>query len=296
MRSTFVNINGHRFHVALAGDPQKPAILMLHGFPEYCGAFFDLIPHLQEQLFCIVPDQRGYGQSWRPTDVDAFRLGKLVSDAAALVDQLAGGRVAAVLGHDWGASVAYGLAARNVAHIERLIIANGVHPIPFQRALAAGGAQSQASQYIHWLRAPDSEQQLVADNHAIMMALFSKHMDMTWLTDQKHHAYQQAWGTADQVQAMVNWYRASPLKVAAPGHPLPPVTLPDLPADQMRISMPHLLLWGENDTALLPESRAGLEDLCDDLTTCLIPDADHWLLHQKPAEIADHIRAFLCIS
>ncbi len=55
----------------------------------------------------------------------------------------------------------------------------------------------------------------------------------------------------------------------------------------------HLLLWGENDTALLPECYVGLEDHCTDLTVQTIADADHWLLHQKPGEIAKHIRIFL---
>ncbi|MFY0620006.1 alpha/beta fold hydrolase [Shimia sp.] len=293
MRSETLSISGHDFHVVVAGDPDKPAILMLHGFPEYSGAFFDLIPHLERDFFCIAPDQRGYGQSWSPSDFSDYKLGKLASDAASIVEHYGSGRVAAVLGHDWGASVAYHLAVSGWVLIDRLIIANGVHPIPFQRALAAGGAQSKASQYINWLRAPGSEDMLAADDHARMMGIFSKHMDMSWMTDQNRAAYRAAWGNADQIRGMVHWYRASTLKVADPGVPLSEEDLPNLPLDALRVFIPHLLLWGENDTALLPECHAGLEDLCEDLTRISIPDADHWLLHQKPAEVARHVRAFL---
>ena len=168
-----------------------------------------------------------------------------------------------------------------------------MHPIPFQRALAAGGTQSEASQYIDWLRAEGSEAKLVENNHARMMGIFSKHMDMSWMTPAKSASYRAAWGTADQVRGMVNWYRSSTLKVAKPGQPFPPDDIPTLPADALRVPMPHLLLWGENDTALLPECHAGLETHCDDLTRASIADADHWLLHQKPEEVADHIRHFL---
>ena len=60
----------------------------------------------------------------------------------------------------------------------------------------------------------------------------------------------------------------------------------------MRIRPPHLLIWGMGDTALLPESREGLDDLCDDLTVREIADADHWVIHQKPDEVAAMIRDF----
>ena len=294
MRSETLSIACHDFHVVVGGDPAKPAILMLHGFPEYSGAFFDLIPQLQEDFFCIAPDQRGYGQSWRPSDVADYAPAMLIRDAAAILRHFSpDGPVKAVLGHDWGAAVAYGLAFRHPDLFERLIIANGVHPIPFQRALAAGGAQSEASQYIDWLRAEGSEQKLVQNDHTRMMGLFSKHMDMSWMTAAKSAAYRAAWGSADQVRGMVNWYRASALKVAKPGQPFAPDDLLNLPAELLYGRMPHLLLWGENDTALLPECHAGLEDHCAALTRQPVAEADHWLLHQKPTEVAQHIRHFL---
>ena len=269
-------------------------VLCLHGFPEYSGAFEELMPLLAEQFFVVAPDQRGYGQSWRPAEVEHYTAAKLVSDAAAILRHFSPTTpIAAVLGHDWGAAVAYGLAFRHPDLFKNLIIANGVHPIPFQRALAAGGAQSEASHYINWLRSEGSEGKLATSNHARMMDIFSKHMDMSWMTAEKRAAYQAAWGDAAQIRGMVNWYRASFLKVAAPGVPLQEEDLPKLPPEHLHVPMPHLLLWGENDTALLPECYAGLQEHCADLTIQSIPDADHWLLHQKPADIAQLIHNFL---
>ncbi|MEC8195065.1 MAG: alpha/beta fold hydrolase [Pseudomonadota bacterium] len=113
MRSETLNIAGHDFHVVVAGDPTKPAILMLHGFPEYSGAFSELIAELQDEFFCIAPDQRGYGQSWRPAEVEHYAASKLVGDMRAVLEHYSpDAPVAAVLGHDWGAAVAYGLAFR----------------------------------------------------------------------------------------------------------------------------------------------------------------------------------------
>lgn len=206
----------------------------------------------------------------------------LISDMAALIGEFGGKAI--VFGHDWGAAVAYGLAMFRPDLVDRLIIANGVHPVPFQAALAAGGAQSAASQYIDYLRAPGSEDILAANDFDRLLSLFSAHMDLSWLSGDRLQEYKRAWDGADQLRCMINWYRASPLKVASPGQPLE--DLPDLPVDRMHVRCPHLLIWGDQDTALLPETTHGLEKFAADLTRVTIPGADHWLLHTAAPQVA----------
>ncbi|MFD1509157.1 alpha/beta fold hydrolase [Lacimonas salitolerans] len=288
MRTRQIDLNGQGFHLYEWGQPGQPVILCLHGFPEYGGAWADLAAHLPG-YHLIAPDQRGFGQSWAPPDVRDYATGKLVGDMAALLGTL--DTPVTVLGHDWGAAVAYGLAFSRPALVERLIIMNGVHPAPFQTALAAGGPQTAASQYIPWLRAQGSEDALAADNFARLRALFAAHMDMAWLSGDTLTAYQTEWARPGRMRGMVNWYRASPLVVPKPGEQA--TDLPDLPHDRMRVPMPHLLIWGQNDTALLPESTAGLEDYCAELTRVTVPGADHWLHHQQPAQVAQVIRDWL---
>ncbi|MEM8742351.1 MAG: alpha/beta hydrolase [Pseudomonadota bacterium] len=283
-------ISGHPFHCLRAGPEAAQAILFLHGFPEYSGAWAELMARLSPRFLCLAPDQRGYGQSWAPAEVAAYSLRRLVGDMAELIAPL--GRKVTLVGHDWGASVAYGLAIQRPDLVARLVIMNGVHPIPFQRALAAGGAQSAASQYIHALRAPDVEARLAADGHARLLRAFSADMDMTWLTAERLTAYRTEWSRPGRLTGMVNWYRASPLVIAAPGTPLPPEQVPALDPEALRVRVPHLLIWGSDDTALLPEATAGLEDLCDDLTRVEIPGTDHWLHHQKPDMVAAAIAEF----
>jgi pimeloyl-ACP methyl ester carboxylesterase len=294
MRSEMVTANGLEFHCLTAGDPAAPLMLLLHGFPEYSGAWEEMLSRLSGDFFLVAPDQRGYGQSSKPDGVASYTGGKLAADIAALIEHYRpGGAAAAVFGHDWGASAAYAAAIRTPEKIERLIIANGVHPIPFQRAMAAGGDQSAASQYIDWLRVEGSEDRLAADAFAKMETLFGATMDMSWLTPDRRAKYLEAWGRPGAMRAMVNWYRATPLKVAKPGQPIAPADLPAMPADAMRITMPHLLLWGLDDSALRPASREGLADLCDDLTVVDIPGADHWILHQQPDAVAAEVERFM---
>ncbi|WP_164659933.1 alpha/beta fold hydrolase [Tropicibacter sp. Alg240-R139] len=285
MRSEFMDLNGQPFFVRSWGDPSLPTLLMLHGFPEYGGAWGDLAPHLSHRFHCVAPDQRGYGQSWAPEGADNYVTSALVSDMGALIEQL--GAPVTVMGHDWGAAVAYGLAMFKPKLVERLIIANGVHPVPFQREMAAGGAQSEASQYINMLRSPDSANAMSANNFAGIEKFFRRHLGKDWLDDATLAKYKTEWARPGRLNAMLNWYRASPLQVAAPGEPI--TDLPALPLDRLRVHCPHLLLWGPDDRALLPQSTEDLEQFAADLTRVTIPDTDHWLIHQDPRAVAKAI-------
>ncbi|MBM1634100.1 alpha/beta hydrolase [Sulfitobacter mediterraneus] len=287
MRIETTTLNGQSFFVRHWGDESLPKMLMLHGFPEYGGSWSDLAERLSHRFHIIAPDQRGYGQSWAPADVSAYTTSELVKDMAALI----GDDPLIVLGHDWGAAVAYGLAMFRPELVQKLIIMNGVHPAPFQRAMAAGGPQTEASQYIHYLRKDGSEDHLAADNFAKLRALFSAKMDMSWLTGATLETYLAEWSRPGRLRGMVNWYRASPLQV-----PLSGQSLPDLPAfdpARLKVRCPHLLIWGSDDTALLPAATEGLEEFARDLTRVEIAGADHWLHHQKPDEVAQAILSWL---
>ena len=279
-------LNGEAFFVQHWGDKDAPKLLMLHGFPEYSGAWADLAPLLATRFHCIAPDQRGYGKSWRPTEVEHYKTALLVSDMVALI----GEEPLVVLGHDWGASVAYALAISRPDLVRTLVIMNGVHPAPFQRELAKGGPQTDASQYIHFLRREGSEDILAADDFAKLMGLFSAHMGMEWLSGDTLAGYKAAWRDAAGLRGMINWYRASPLRLGRAGEAIEGLTFD--PA-KLQVRCPHLLVWGTDDTALLPAATQGLEDYAPDLTRVEIAGADHWLHHQKPEAVAQAVLAYL---
>ncbi|GAA6202821.1 alpha/beta hydrolase [Aquicoccus sp. SU-CL01552] len=289
MKTEIIDLNGHPFHIRCWGDPANPPLLLLHGFPEYGGAWADLAPRLADRFHCIAPDQRGYGQSWAPDDVALYRGSQLVEDMAALIEQIGGPLT--VMGHDWGAAVAYGLAMFRPELVSRLIIANGVHPGPFQRALAAGGAQAEASQYILALRREGSEQHFAANDFEKMKALFLAKMNNAWMTPDKLAEYTAEWSRPGRLKTMIHWYRASPLQVAAPGAPI--TDLPEMPRDRLMVRCPHLLIWGRGDTALLPEATEGLEEFAPDLTRVEFEEADHWICHQIPDKVAQAINDWM---
>ncbi len=272
-------LNGQSFHLHRWGPPGAPPLLMLHGFPEYGGAWDQVAAHLPG-WHCVAPDQRGYGQSWAPPEVSAYAARHLVADLVALIDAL--GAPLPVIAHDWGAAVAYALAMRRPDLVSALIVVNGVHPGPFQRELARGGAQSAASAYIDWLRDPGAEARLAADGFAGLRRLFAAKMDMRWLSGARLEAYQREWARPGVLTGMLNWYRASPMVVATQG----PLQVPVLPPEAGQVRVPHLVIWGQDDAALLPVCLEGLGDYCPDLTLRQVAGADHWICHQQPAQVA----------
>ncbi len=293
MRHETVQANGIEIAVRALGDTASPLILFLHGFPEYSGAWDEVLPAFAGAFHCVAPDQRGYFRSSKPTELEAYRVKNLVRDVLALGDRYSPGKPFMLVAHDWGASVAYATAIAAPARIARLAVINGVHPGPFQRALIEDEAQRTASTYIHYLRDPRAEERLSANNFEKLLGMLSRFGPQPWLTPEKRAAYLEAWSPPGALTGMLNWYRASPLVVPHPGETADPATVMKLDPALLRIRMPHLVIWGMDDRALLPVSRATLPDYCDDLTVREIANADHWVVHQRTPEVVGHLHDFL---
>ena len=293
MRQLTVHVNGIDMFLRAVGNPQAPLVLFLHGFPEYSGAWDEVLPAFAPKFHAVAPDQRGYARSSKPEGLEPYRVKNLVRDVLALGEHLSPGRPFAVVGHDWGASVAYATAIVAPSRISRLAVINGVHPGPFQRALIEDEAQRKASTYMHHLRDPEAEEHLSANNFEKLLAMLSRFGPQPWLTPDKRAQYLQAWSPPGALTAMLNWYRASPLLVPQPGDTVDPSRVMKLDPAQLRVRMPHLVIWGMDDRALLPVSRATLADYCDDLSVREIEGADHWVVHQRTAEVVGLLQDFL---
>lgn len=289
-REHTVEANGLQFHVVEIGPETGRPVLMLHGFPEYWAAWADVAERMGGEFRCILPDQRGCGSSSKPEGTENYHPKHLATDMLALLDAL-GVEECVLCGHDWGASVAYAMAFREPARFSHLVIANGVHPVTFQRALLRDGPQRKASRYINTLRQPGVAEHMAADDFAKTFGMFEKFSAAPWLTDAKRKAYANVWAHA--LPTMIEWYGGTPLRVPGPDDPHEEMEVTDEMRTRFRVRMPHLLLWGEQDTALLEEARAGLEEFCDDLTVQAYDDASHWILHERSAPVARHVSEFV---
>ena len=222
MRQQMLRVNGIDLFMRAMGDPAAPLVLFLHGFPEYSGRLGRGAAGVRGQFHAVAPDQRGYARSSKPEGVEAYRIKHLVRDVLALGDQLSPDRPFALVGHDWGASVAYATAIAAPDRVCRLAVINGVHPGPFQRALIEDEAQ-RAGQQLHALSArsrgrgaPVRQRLREAARHA------ERFGPQPWLTPERRAAYVEAWSAPGALTGMLNWYRASPLVVPQPGEAVDP--------------------------------------------------------------------------
>ena len=280
-------------NVAAAGDPAAPPIICLHGFPEYWAAWRDVMLDLVRDHFVIVPDQRGYNTSSKPADVAAYRGRALAADIAALADHFSPGRPLPVAGHDWGASVAYAFAFLYPEKLSHLIIANGVHPVCFQRAIFDDPEQRAASQYINKLRDPATDARLTEDGCRRAFRMIEGFSPSPWLAGETRDGYREAWSQPGAMTGMLNWYRASPIIVPEMGATVPASQILAADPSAFRVAGPYLLIWGDADTALRPSCMADLGDFAPDLAVERFEGCSHWILHEQPARVAASIRKFV---
>lgn len=284
--------NGIRLHYASCGDPGAPLVMFLHGFPEYWGAWEDLLPHFAD-FHAVAPDLRGFNLSSQPEGVAAYRAREIVGDFERLRAFL-GYERANVVAHDWGGAAGWQWAISAPQRVEKLIVLNSPHPIPFARDLVGSPRQQQASEYMNWLRAEGSEAALAKDDYALLERFINSMQrdDARWFSAERARRYREVWQRG--LTGGVNYYRASPLHPPTAGEPGPAALRLD-PAD-FRVLVPTMVIWGEADVALPVQLLDGLHELIPDLTIKRLPRATHWLAHEEPSAVAALIREFIAAA
>ena len=311
-----------------AGERGRPVLMFLHGFPEAAFVWDELLEHFARPehggFFCVAPNLRGYERSSSPPEVEAYRAKHLLQDLAALIEREcgAGGRLAALVAHDWGGALAWSLAAARPELMARLVIVNAPHPQPFLRGLKHSPVQQAASAYMNFLIRPDAEALLAEHDFARLWPFFdlmgaSGPQPATtagdpnardfgrppvlpegagWMTDALRERYRAVWrGNGSRPGAGLtgglNFYRASPLRPPRPDDPA--AANVELPPDAFTITMPTLVLWAQQDTALPPELVDGLDRWVPQLNLQRIEAATHWVVHERPALVAAQIEGWL---
>jgi pimeloyl-ACP methyl ester carboxylesterase len=280
--TTYIESNGIKLHVVLAGPKDGQPVILLHGFPEFWYGWRKQIPALAEAGYrVIVPDQRGYNLSDKPKTVRAYRMDMLVADILGLIDAL-GYQKASLAGHDWGAAVAWELAIRHPERVRRLGILNVPHPAVMLNFLRRGDPeQLRRSGYIFAFQLPWLPEYFLRKNdwREMVRALRGSGKIHTF-TDEDIAEYKQAWSQPGAVSAMINWYRA------AARH------WPKMKTD-LCVKVPALMLWGMRDVALSHRMARLSMDYCTDGKLVFFEDATHWVQHEEAENVNQLLLEFL---
>jgi len=195
-----------------------------------------------------------------------------------------------LVAHDWGGAIAWNIANQRPELTKRLMIVNSPHPVLYARELTHNPEQQAASAYMNFLIRPDAEELLRANGYERLFKFLAlRDAEQGWLTEDMKRKYREVWRAG--LTGGLNYYRANSLH---DGLEVPPIEVPTMHVCEMlTIDVPTLVLWGMQDTALLPELVEGLDEYVPQLDLQRVPDASHWIIHEQPLLVADRLAAFL---
>ena len=276
-----IRANGIDFKVATMGCGDKLA-LFLHGFPENSFSWRYQLPLLAHMGYrAWAPDLRGYGGSTRPLGVSAYALEQLLEDVAGLIEASAAKEVI-LIGHDWGALIAWYYAMFGRVPIAKLIIMNVPHPALAEKGLRTF-KQLRKSWYIFFFQIPWLPEWGLARNEALAIGRVFRDMavDKSRFPDEVLRVYRNAASVPGALTAMLNYYRA---------------LIRGLRRNRRRgtvvIDTPTLMIWGEVDAALGKELTYGTEAHVRNLTLRYLPNVSHWVQQEAPETVNAMIEAW----
>ena len=272
-------VNGIELNVAQAGSGTP--VLLLHGFPDRWQLWRHQIPVLAAAGYHVIaPDLRGYGESSRPVEVSDYRVATLVRDVTALLDEL-GIERAAVVGHDWGAGLAWSLALAAPERVERLTVLSVGHGAT---GAFAGVRQRQLSWYMLWFLTPGAAERL--------FPLDDWNFLRTWAWSGAPEGPDVERQIADlsrpgALTAALNWYRAN---IDPRSYVL---TTADA-AHARRVTCPTMGIWSSADFALGEEQMTESARFVDGPWRYeRIEDVSHWIPVHAPDRVSELLLDFL---
>jgi epoxide hydrolase 4 len=276
LEHSHIATNGINLHVVQSGLAGGPAVLLLHGFPEFWYGWRRQIPALSAAGYrVIVPDQRGYNLSDKPRGVRAYNMNTLAEDVIGLLDALGHDQVY-LAGHDWGGVIAWWIARNYPERIAKLAILNAPHSSAYQRYALTHPKQGIKSWYISFFQLP-----LLPEALTRRFFWRTPPPDTTpeAFSEQDLAQYREAVRQPRALHSMINYYRA------AVWHPA------KARVRSPRITVPTLILWGKRDRYLSAELAHESAALCDDARVEMF-DTSHWLQHEQAEAVNERLIGF----
>ena len=278
--SRTIEANGLTFAIDECGAGPDIA-LCLHGFPESRYSWRHQLPALVAAGWhAVAPDLRGYGGTTRPAAQSAYHIDHLVADAAALFDAL-GARRRLLVAHDWGALIAWVFAIRQARALDGLVVMNVPHPQVFSDVLRTSWAQKRKSWYVAFFQLPWLPEALLGASGArgIGKAFTDSAVNKANFPASVIDHYCANARQPGALTAMINYYRAN---------------FPNIMGEPAaKITVPTLMIWGEQDVALDMALTQGYGPLVDDFTLVTLPDASHWVQQDAPEAVNAAVATWL---
>jgi pimeloyl-ACP methyl ester carboxylesterase len=262
-----------------------PPVILLHGFPENWHSWHRQISPLAAAGFSVwAPDLRGYNLSDRTAEKSAYELDNLVADVVALVKETGYPR-AHIVGHDWGGIIAWAVAERFPALVDRLVILNAPHLKLYLEKVKCP-KQMLRSWYVFFFQLPKlPEAALAAGNFRAVRDMFKLYPCVkTAFSDSDIENYIRGLSQPGALAASLNYYRAN----------LTAIKVREILRMQP-VAAETAIIWGERDPALGVELLEGIDRVAPRNHIYRIPNSSHWVQNEAPDEVnrilVDFLRA-----
>lgn len=277
----YAQIGSVRLHYATAGDGEN-LVLLLHGFPEFWYSWRHQIEALSENYTVVAPDLRGFNLSDKPKHIEDYDIGYLVDDVTGLIRHF-GREKAAVIGHDWGAAIAWATAQKYPEYVHKL----GALQVPPASVFKKNYSFRQflSSWYMFFFQIPVLPEFLLRlnDYTALENALKNSTAEKDIFTNDEISEFKKAWSEPFALTAMLNYYRANVLK-----------RFFTTSADTEKIKVPTIFIYGEQDKAILPETVKNIGEMVEaDYREFHVPTSGHWVQQEAPEVVTEILREFL---
>jgi pimeloyl-ACP methyl ester carboxylesterase len=274
-----VQANGLRFRTMVDGPPDGEMAILLHGFPEGAESWSKQVDALAKAgLLAVAPDLRGYGLSDAPDGVDQYAIGHLVDDVAGIIKAF-GRADAHIAGHDWGAIVAWFFAGRHPEMTRSLTALSVAHPAALAEASRVDEDQRARSRYIAlFVQEGKAERVLADEDHRRLRKMFSLGPNPNAVPPAVIEHFVRSLSRPGRLTAALNYYRAN---LGAGGGAWAAL------AQEVKITTPTELLWGDEDPALGRRAVDATEHHVEGPYRLeVLEGAGHWLQFERPAEVS----------
>jgi pimeloyl-ACP methyl ester carboxylesterase len=266
-----VDVGDLTFEVRVDGPEDGRPVLLLHGFPETSLSWASVTPLLTEAgLRTYAPDQLGYSPGARPDEVAAYSTPSLAQVTADLMTALDVPR-ADVVGHDWGANVAWALAGWHPDRVRSLTAVSVPHPAAYTVAYRTDPEQKERSAYIRLFWQPGkAEEVLLADDGRRLRRMLSGGEGESGIPAEAIEQYVSVLSAPGALTAALNWYRAM-----SSGDRVDPV------------GVPTTYVWSDGDVAIgRTAAEACANYVTGDYRFVELPGVTHWIPEQAPDRLA----------
>jgi pimeloyl-ACP methyl ester carboxylesterase len=285
VRHGYAQVGDVRLHYAESGSGER-LVILLHGFPECWYSWRHQLQALGERYRVVAPDMRGYNLSDKPKGLENYRIGKLADDVTGLIRHL-GAREAAVVGHDWGAVVAWAVAQHYPDYVWKLAALQVPPPAVWAKNMTL--RQFLRSWYMFFFQLPSIPEWWISrDDFSGLEKMLRKTSRPGTFGDADLAVLKAAMREPGALTGSINYYRANlgaQLRRRFGGKQY---------TKQERIRVPTLFVYGERDFAIIPETVRGVAAYIDaSYREVRLARSNHWVQQEYPAEVNAALLSFL---